>query len=306
MGEPLVKYLTEKIGDYIPDGCHEYLVHNYKWAVGEKFLINAQSRLPKGYGGQKLLNEIQERLHGKASVAGKTVTLDIDLTFRLRDVFANYFVENKNNLNKDHIEFIVSDWGGIEIKDCNKFIEKYLSGFPDQNVKIKYERISSSTKVLSFYQPKEHAIYDSRVIYSLNWLILRIRLENPSLPIFKFFPQPSSENGVLKRLNYSSLLTATFNGSHEILTGDIGRVRASGGKMQFNSLIALEIECDKNQAYEKYSSLLLELSSQLLPKDDHALTKVEMLLFAMADKEIAQDVVLNASVMYQKMVRNHG
>lgn len=308
MTQLLIDYLKEQFEKYSSKDCDRYLKENYKWSVGESFIKKSEeSSLPMANGGKEFLDRIKKIMSEKGVGSAKSVSLDLEMTFILRKIFSDYFTEFET-INENHIPFIVNSWGGIDVKDAKLFVDKYLSEFKEGDPRVQYERISSSTKVLSFYRPTEYVIYDSRVIFSLNWLIFRFNLINPKDggAKFKFFPQPSSENGVVKRLNYSALLVASNTEAGEILRGDLKRVHSDGGKTRFNSLIAKAIEFDKDDAYKHYVSLLRCLSRKLLPDDDWALTKVEMMLFAVADKNIAADILNYSAFMYREMANNHG
>jgi hypothetical protein len=63
--------------------------------------------------------------------------------------------------------WIVVKWGGIKSNLSKNDIDTFLN-----SEKPKFERIASTSKVGSFLYPNSHIIYDSRVAYSLNWILL--------------------------------------------------------------------------------------------------------------------------------------
>lgn len=97
------------------------------------------------------------------------------------------FEQNKLRL----VNYIINTWGGIqEIKEDEKSGEKHSRKkliFDDiasvkqpsaeqstdqvKEMRISGDYISSRSKVLSFLNPEEYVICDSRVIFSLNWLL---------------------------------------------------------------------------------------------------------------------------------------
>jgi hypothetical protein len=84
----------------------------------------------------------------------------------------------KNNTEQNFIDFwIINNWGGIRgFKQNNRNVEK-IKQYKKQLEKRKltkecFSTISSLSKVSSFLDPENFVIYDSRVIYTLNWLIL--------------------------------------------------------------------------------------------------------------------------------------
>ena len=66
--------------------------------------------------------------------------------------------------------WIIRDWGGIKTgknEDTLELIKTSLS-----QKEFQFKRIASSSKIASFMYPDRYAIYDSRVAYTLNWIIL--------------------------------------------------------------------------------------------------------------------------------------
>ncbi|MCA4777906.1 hypothetical protein [Empedobacter stercoris] len=66
--------------------------------------------------------------------------------------------------------WIIKDWGGIKtsnISDTIQLINRFI-----KTEKPDFKRIASSSKVGSYLYPHKNIIYDSRVAYSLNWIIL--------------------------------------------------------------------------------------------------------------------------------------
>mgnify|MGYP004560075085 CR=1 FL=1 len=87
------------------------------------------------------------------------------------------FEQNKIEL----INYIVKTWGGIRNLKNYRTIENDIASVKqpstDQstnqvdNMRISGDYIPSRSKVLSFLNPEEYVICDSRVIFSLNWLL---------------------------------------------------------------------------------------------------------------------------------------
>jgi hypothetical protein len=73
--------------------------------------------------------------------------------------------------------WIIQKWGGIQGFKKNskndhkitKLYEQLDKGSFSRNI---FEVISSLSKIASFANPSEYAIYDSRALFSLNWLLL--------------------------------------------------------------------------------------------------------------------------------------
>ena len=90
----------------------------------------------------------------------------------------------KNSSEQNLIDFwIINDWGGIRgFKSNDRNIDK-VRRFKNQLLKRKlsldcFSTISSLSKISSFIDPEKFVIYDSRVIYTLNWLILTCENQN--------------------------------------------------------------------------------------------------------------------------------
>ena len=66
--------------------------------------------------------------------------------------------------------WIINDWGGIKAAKNEEAIV-FIKQFLNFN-KSAYKRFASSSKVGSYMFPEKCIIYDSRVAYSLNWILL--------------------------------------------------------------------------------------------------------------------------------------
>lgn len=93
--------------------------------------------------------------------------------------------------------WIIKDWGGINLKEdkvqplVDHFLEVKDAGF---------DKIASISKVASFMFPDEFIIYDSRVAYSLNWIILKTNAGN------KYFPIPDGRNSKMTSFDMNTLI----------------------------------------------------------------------------------------------------
>lgn len=94
--------------------------------------------------------------------------------------------------------WVIKDWGGIITANDNdtiKLIEKFLN-----QDKPDFNRIASSSKVGAYLFPNKNIIYDSRVTYSLNWIILS---ENAGR---QFFPIPEGRNSKMSAFDLNVLI----------------------------------------------------------------------------------------------------
>lgn len=124
------------------------------------------------------------------------------------------FEQNKLSL----INYIINTWGGIqEIKEDEKSgkkvnrkelifddIASVKQSSTDQidNMGISGDYISSRSKVLSFLAPEKYVICDSRVIFSLNWLLFITRTKEQFVQFSKLEPR----NKTCKAYSLSYLL----------------------------------------------------------------------------------------------------
>lgn len=177
--------------------------------------------------------------------------------------------------------WIIKIWGGIKgIKNptINSIVENI-----DSNV-YSFENISSWSKVHSFKNIDTDIIYDSKVIYSLNWLILQ--LENKH----KFFLQPMGRNKRLMTFPIESLI----NYRHS----DLIDMEKRGEKA------TQEVYYIKKQVYTRYRNIIHSINKELWGSETIDLGRInqgvvymkdypfftEMLLFNMADDVIFSDV----------------
>ncbi|ALH96746.1 hypothetical protein AOY20_12800 [Acinetobacter equi] len=122
--------------------------------------------------------------------------------------------------------------------------------------KNSFERISSFSKVASFINPTEYVIYDSRVIYALNWLLFNYA------PEVELFTQPQGRNSELIKYDMQTIF------------------RLSSKKYTYRS---------HKIAYHAYCKLIKQLSVDVygVSRQPYLL---EMLLFNIAPNFIVKDI----------------
>jgi hypothetical protein len=167
--------------------------------------------------------------------------------------------------------WIINDWGGIKNFKNNDKNRKKITDFKDEvkNGKLTrsiFSTVSSLSKLSSFWDCKNFIIYDSRVIYSLNWLILKLSKEK------KYFPTPAGRSEVIANYNIDTVIRLF----HKDKTHD---------KDLFFSY---------KEAYHKYCQLMKDWSLKIW-NDFYSIRRqypfyLEMLLFVIADKEIHEDM----------------
>ena len=192
--------------------------------------------------------------------------------------------EGLNDSTKDKeliAKWIIKTWGGIKgISDSSiKTIVENLN-----NKKYSFNNISSWSKVHSFKNVDTDVIYDSKVIYSVNWLLLN--LDND----YRFFLQPEGRNKKLTTFPINAIIN--FKNTNLIDT-------SKRGSKAFE-----KIYLEENEVYVKYREFVSLLNSKLWNDEYIDLTKLigkkiylrdysfftELLLFNMADDVIVEDV----------------
>ena len=184
-----------------------------------------------------------------------------------------YLKENLKNVlklkgNLEHCYWIIQKWGGIGSFKKNKInndkIEFFKAELNEKTLKkSSFYRISSLSKVASFIDPEKYAIYDSIVIYALNWLIFN---HEPDLDLFY---QPLGRSSELAKYDMQTIF------------------RLTGRKYKYR---------ENKQAFHEYCELIKQLAVAVYGAESKPYM-MEMLLFIIAPTKIVQCIENNVSVM---------
>ena len=193
----------------------------------------------------------------------------------LKQIIRKKYEQKNNYLELDF--WIINEWGGIRgfkknqrnIEKINKFKKQIYS---NKITKESFSTISSLSKIASFINPDVFFIYDSRVIYSLNWLILTC--ENQENLNEKYFPLPNGRNKIISNYDMNTII----NISH---INEFGNAR--------------ELYIKEQDAYLKYCDFIINGVSQVFDREVNPF-ELEMLLFTIADKEIFDDIKRNIKI----------
>ena len=130
-------------------------------------------------------------------------------------------------------------------------------------IELDFDGIASLSKIAAFLVPDKYAIYDSRAVYALNWLLVR------HLPKEKRFRQPLGRSTLFRDYNTETLyeLSETKN----------------------------EIRAWRN-SYGSYCELLIKLSEAALNKTNPYY--LEMLLFTAAKVSIPSELKKHVTVTF--------
>jgi hypothetical protein len=161
----------------------------------------------------------------------------------------------------------IQDWGGVSSFKKNEKNDLRINKFLDQLnkrtlTKNSFECISSLSKVAAFAYPDEYAIYDSRAIYSLNWLIF-----NHSKSA-ELFPQPIGRSAKLSKYDMQTIFRLT--------------------KCKIDYL-------SHKVAFHRYCELMKTLACEVFGSGSKPY-KAEMLLFMVAPNKIISQVESSVSI----------
>jgi hypothetical protein len=175
--------------------------------------------------------------------------------------------------------WIIKDWGGIKtarnentIGSVRDFLKQEKPGF---------NRIASCSKVGSYLYPDKYVIYDSRVAYALNWIILSEEAGQ------KYFPIPEGRNSKMSAFDLNVLIRLKNISNYH--ASDIREL----GQKQFIKKRDKKIFIDKSNAYSELNSLIKQINKDLWKgeKDkEQNLYFTEMLLFSIADREVIMEI----------------
>ena len=127
-----------------------------------------------------------------------------------------------------------------------------------------------------------HAILDSRVVYALNWLLLKTGSE-------RYLPDVKGRNTLMELLDYRSLLLTSQ--THDLSVQITKEISEAGNKSRLSSELNNRIRPPQG-SYKWYLDLMHLISSTVFPEDAFRLMKTEMLLFAGATTFVAKEAAM--------------
>ncbi len=187
-----------------------------------------------------------------------------------------YFKSNKV-LFDNLCLWIIKDWGGIltaKDTDTLELIKEFL-----ESENPKYKRIASASKVGAYMFPEKYIIYDSRVAYALNWIILS---ENAGEI---FFPIPSGRNSKMTAFEMNVLIR--LKNIQHYAPKDISEM----DKRLYIKQRDKANYIPEKESYIELNNLIKEISKKIWNEEkSKMLYYTEMLLFSIADREIFEDI----------------
>lgn len=188
----------------------------------------------------------------------------------LKSILNKKYKQGINNLNELDF-YIINTWGGIKAFKKNESNKQKLKEFrlelPNQRLSRKsFSTISSLSKISSFMDPDRYVIYDSRVIFTLNWLIMSC--ENQNSINTKYFPLPSGRNKIIANFDMNTILNlfhiSEYKNNKSLY---ISYTKAYFDYCNFVKKAVIEVYGNSSKPYQ-----------------------LEMLLFTLADKEIFEEL----------------
>lgn len=161
--------------------------------------------------------------------------------------------EMKNGVENWDINFwIIQDWGAIHMEQSEKNQDRIKTFFNllEKTHYASLTAIASFSKVVSFAKPKDYFVYDSRVAYSLNWLLRKAGADSG------YFPIPQGQSKLAKHCKLRSVLE-----------------------------IENKTKLNERSAYYEYCQLIKRLYKDICPSGSEPY-KLEMLLFQIAPNEV--------------------
>jgi len=183
-------------------------------------------------------------------------------------------IKNNPENNEDLFFWIIQEWGGIRSfkkneKNANRIFNS-LKNFKNNLLSNdEFSVISSLSKIVSFCDIDRYFIYDSRNIFIINWLILKMKI----FPSIKFFPQPSGRNRIISNYNIESLVNFYYIVNENVTNFE---------NLYYSS----------NEAFFKYIELLKNINTNVWEKEDKKKHPfyIEMLIFSLSTTKILNDI----------------
>lgn len=266
MEKTLIEYDVNKIIRFLTK-YKDNLPKLYKWNV----------KVDKLFDLEVLTKEEIEALTEKTPYE-KELILKKTIQKKLNE----FYTTDKSAFNRLCL-WIIKDWGGINGADDSSTLE--LIGEFLTKDEPSFNRIASTSKVGSFMFPEKYFIYDSRVAYALNWIILS---ENAG---DMFFPIPEGRNSKMMAFDMNVLIRLKNIDSYK--SKDI---EGLDNRLYIKNKDKITY-IPTQKAYLEMCKLIQTISKKLWTDEkSEMLYYTEMLLFSIADREIFNDITERISI----------
>ncbi len=232
--------------------------------------------------GNVIFSDEDKRILNEDNTSEKTSSSRFDRNIELKRIICEKIKKSDEETKKKIYEWLVHDWGGI--RGGRENIDK-LYGLAENAINketLPFDRIASVSKILSFSNPERFVIYDSRVAFSLNAILLLKGASN------LFFPVPVSRNTKLNAFDIEVLIRMKNIGQYN---------RAE--KTKFISNADKKIFVSKENAYSELNKTIIEINKRLYPSESDKQNKpyyTEMLLFGIADTLIYDEIIKRVKI----------
>jgi hypothetical protein len=186
--------------------------------------------------------------------------------------------------------WIMTDWGGVDRKkqELHGELFAWAKRWRSPEKVRGYQKAARWSKVLAFCRPQEAAIFDARVVYSLNWYLRKAKKA-------KRFPTLPSENSMMNVLDHSAFVASERMGSEEFTRAVFDDIHQRETGTRVKSQIRKRIEgndyvVSKDDAYPYYLKIMARVAKGLFDNDDWGITKTEMMLFGLATTVVSREV----------------
>lgn len=223
------------------------------------YLASYKDKLEDLYERKTDVGKLEMILAKTIDLTGKN---DFEKSIAVKRILAEIDLVNHEKF-KEIALWIIKDWGGIRGIKEDILLERVKAFYSSPNKQPAFDSISSLSKIIALNNPAEYTMYDSRVAYTMNWIILSQNAGE------RFFPIPEGRNTKLKDFDIKTLIHLT----------DPKRY-----KEQKNSLFI-----PKDETYCEFNELVCKINKALYRDKEPFYT--EMLLFALADKDIIEDIL---------------
>lgn len=248
------------------------------------YLNKYKSELSKLYSWNSNINALSElnvfteseiRDHNNKCPYEKEIEIKKAINKKLSEAYKNKDFEFFNKL----CLWIIKDWGGIKTSNDKTTISLIHQSMTTQ--KLDFNRIASMSKIKAFLYPQKDVIYDSRVAYSINWIILSEKAGQ------YYFPIPAGRNSRMSAFDLNVLIRLK-----NISNYNPDKIDELLNK-KFVSNTDKNIFIDKKDAYTELRNLIAAINKELWKgnmEKEQNLYYTEMLLFSIADKQIFMDI----------------
>ncbi len=247
------------------------------------YLEEIKHTLPSIYPWNPNLKELygleiltQDEIDSLENTNGGKFEKELELKKIVKKYLNQLHQTNEDNF-KELANWIIKDWGGIT---GGNNTEELIKQIVHTKSNMPFDRIASSSKVGAFMFPEELIIYDSRVAYSLNWILLKNGESS------NFFPIPDGRNSKMMAFDMNVLIRLGLKDKYNPTAEN-----SLANKKMINTFDR-KVFIDKKVAYKELN-LLIKQVHQLLWENKYPeeLYRTEMLLFSISDNYVYEDIL---------------